>query len=241
MEPIYRITLELLQNRDFLNNFIYSNMNNNYYWSDDFSEEFYIQQAYDGFISTAFKQDETSILLPEIQFEYAVLHFDNIHISKKVKKILEKDHYIFKINHDLIKTAELISSSHKDSWLCDNYIKILQNLQNYNHGSIDFNILSVEVLDKYTNEIAAAEIGYRIGATYTSLSGFSRREKKYNNYGKLQMTLLSEYLKNNGYAFWNMGHASMQYKIDMGAAIYDRCDFLKIWTRYRDQTAMNYI
>jgi len=45
------------------------------------------------------------------------------------------------------------------------------------------------------------------------------------------MTLLSQYLEKNQYSFWNMGHPYMQYKIDLGAKILSREEFLIKWLK----------
>ncbi|MEN8717560.1 MAG: hypothetical protein ABF301_02725, partial [Sulfurovum sp.] len=87
---------------------------------------------------------------------------------------------------------------------------------------------SVE-LSNEKDELVAAEIGYLIGKTYTSLTGFSSKEKLYKNWGKLQMVLLGKYLEKEKFDFWNLGHPYMQYKFDLGALKYSRIDFLKRW------------
>ena len=48
-------------------------MNDSYYWSDDWSEEFYIELAKAGFISTTYDTKDRLILLPELQSDYAIL------------------------------------------------------------------------------------------------------------------------------------------------------------------------
>ena len=93
----------------------------------------------------------------------------------------------------------------------------------------DFKIISYELIDKQNNQLIAGEIGYKIYDTYTSLTGFSSKEKKYNNYGKLQLVLLALQLQKEKFAFWNLGQAYMQYKFDLGAIKYSRDDFLKRW------------
>ncbi len=82
---------------------IYSNTNVNYYLSDDFSKEFYILLAKTGFISTSIFIDNLFYLLPEIQFEYAILDFDNLHINKRVKKLINQNNFEFLINKDINK------------------------------------------------------------------------------------------------------------------------------------------
>ena len=43
-------------------------------------------------------KDEKFILLPEIQFEYALLDFKDIIIPRKVKRMLKQHNYILTIN-----------------------------------------------------------------------------------------------------------------------------------------------
>ncbi|RXJ70053.1 hypothetical protein CRV08_00375 [Halarcobacter ebronensis] len=204
-------------------------MNENYYWSDDFSNEFYIKAAQCGFITTSmYTKDNLFILLPEIQYEYAILNFEDIKIDKKVKKILEKKEYKFTINERFDEVLNKIQGYHKNSWINDNYIKIINNIKNTKLNS-NFKFITIEVSDLVTNKLISGEIGYKIGKTYTSLSGFTTREKKYNYWGKLQLVLLNDFLKNNDYKLWNLGHPQLQYKIDLGAKIYNRKDFIDRW------------
>ena len=206
---------------------IYSNTNVNYYLSDDFSKEFYILLAKTGFISTSIFIDNLFYLLPEIQFEYAILDFDNLHINKRVKKLINQNNFEFLINKDINKNLEKLNDYHKDNWLTNKYKDLIVNL--YKNPDNNFSILSIELYDKNSKELIAGEIGYKINSTYTSLSGFSSKNENYKNWGKLQMVLLAFYLEKNNFSFWNLGHPYMQYKFDLGAKLYSREDFLKRW------------
>lgn len=223
---IYYITLDDLNNEETLFKYIYPNMEENYYWSDDYSAEFYVKAAQCGFITTSMYREEKLILLPEIQFEYALMKFDEIKVSKKVKKLINEDKYELRINQRTQEVYEKIISYHKDSWLNNEYIKILNSI---NNQTSNFKFFSVELVEKETNLLISGEIGYQTGTIYTSLTGFTTREKKYNNCGKLQLVLLNYYLKDNGLKLWNLGHPQLQYKIDLGAKIYNRDHFLKLW------------
>lgn len=206
---------------------IYQNKDINYYVSSDFSEEFYILLAKSGFISTSITIDNQFFLLPEIQFEYAILDFINLHICKKVKKLINQNNFEFSINKNIKNVLENLEIYHNDNWLCGKYKDLILDL--YKNKRDDFSVLSVELYDKNSNKLIAAEVGYKINSTYTSLSGFSSKDKAYNNWGKLQMVLLGLYLKKNDFSFWNLGHPYMQYKFDLGAKIYTRDEFLKRW------------
>lgn len=226
---VYYISLEDIKDEDILFNHIYANTTTNFYISDDFSAEFYIQQALCGFISTSINFQNKFYLVPEIQFEYAILDFPNLHISKKVKKLLEKNDFEFCINTNLDEVVKNIQSHHKSNWLTNEYYEILKNLKNYHNPNINFELLSIELWDKNKSTLIAGEIGYKIGLTYTSLSGFCLKDKKFNNFGKLQMVILALYLEKNNFSFWNLGHPYMQYKFDLGAISFSREEFLKRW------------
>ena len=207
-------------------------MKNNYYWTDDWSEEFYILLAKAGFISTTYDTINGLVLLPELQYDYAILDFNNLHISNKVKKLLNKDGYKFCINTRFDEVTEKFSQQHKDNWLKEDYVELLKKLYiNYNEKN-NFKMISVELIDSDTKELISGEVGYIIGKIYTSLSGFSSKEKKYNNYGTLQLVLLAKYLKENNFKFWNLGHPHMEYKKRLGCKVYPRSEFLEQWNKY---------
>lgn len=226
---IHIITKEALD-KNILFNFIYKNKETNYYLSDDFSKDFYIELAFYGFISTSTVFENKLYLLPEMQFEYSILDFSNLHISKKVQKLLKRSEFEFCINKNIPLVLENIENFHKQNWLEKEYKDLILSLIDYKHSNIDFKIMSFELYDK-NSRLIAGEIGYRINKTYTSLSGFSSKEKIYNNWGKLQMVNSALYLEKNGYSFWNLGHPYMKYKFDLGAVLYKREDFLQRWLK----------
>lgn len=135
----------------------------------------------------------------------------------------------FSINTRFEEVLDKLKNHHKTNWLEKQYEELILDLQNYKHESINFQIISVELCDKRTNKLIAGEIGYKINSTYTSLTGFSSKEKIYNNWGKLQLVLLGLYLEEQNYSFWNLGHPYMQYKFDLGAKTYSREEFLQKW------------
>ncbi len=221
---IYPLTYEDVTNPSILLTRIYPDMERNYYWSEDFSAAFYIAQAKAGFIAVTDIYEGRELLLPEIQFSYALLHFENLHISKKVKKLLRKKNLKLQFTSDIHPIAENIRAHHKRCWLTERYEQTLLQTQDIQE---DFQILGCYIEED--GEMAAGEIGYIIGNTYTSLSGFSSREKRFKNYGTAQLVLLAHYLQENGFAFWNLGQSYMPYKFALGAKQYERGDFLKLW------------
>ena len=233
---IHYITRHNLNQDSYLEKIVYPNMRSNYYWSNNFSKEFYIDLAYAGFISITTQDSESNILLlPEMQFAYSILDFENLHISKKVKSLMRKGSFRFSINQRFYDVLEAIINHHDDNWLYGRYEELLEDIQHTPKNKRDFRIISVEVTCSFTGKLIAGEVGYIIGRTYTSLTGFSSKERAYSNYGNLQMVLLSQVLQKNGFAFWNLGHPYMEYKNSLGAKIYTREEFLKRWKIARDE------
>ena len=97
----------------------------------------------------------------------------------------------------------------------------------------------VTVYIKEKNTIIAGEIGYVIGETYTSLSGFCSSEKACQNYGTAQLVLLAQCLRAKGFKFWNLGHPNMDYKIKLGAKVTPRIEFLKRWLKDSSQKKLD--
>jgi len=205
-------------------------MHRDYYWSDDFSVEFYIAQAKAGFIAVTDHYEGRELLLPEIQYSYALLDFEDLHISKKVNKLLSNKNLKLKISQDIDKVFKGICVRHKHNWLTERYLNTLKKTQGLDKT---FQVISAYIEEN--DEIVSGEIGYIIGKTYTSLSGFSSREKRYNNYGTAQLVLLSKYLEENDFSFWNLGQSYMAYKLALGARVYERQVFLKRWFKETGQ------
>jgi len=226
-DKIYYLSKELFEDDFYFKEVICKNTQSNYYWSDKWDEEFYIKLAKKGFISTTYDTKDGLILLPELQLDYAILDFKDLHISKKVKKLLDSDRYIFSKNTQFDNVLDSIDKLHKYNWLKGKYRDLLSSLYNSNVKRDDFEVMSFELLCSDTKKLVAGEVGYKTGGVYTSLSGFSLRDKEYNNFGNLQLVLLSKYLEENGYKFWNLGHPHMEYKKKLGAKTYSRDEFLK--------------
>jgi Leu/Phe-tRNA-protein transferase len=221
---IHELPFEYLKEAKILESLIYPDMYKNYYWSSDFSPEYYIAQAKAGFIAVTDYYEEEELLLPEIQFSYALLDFKDLHISKKVKKLLQVKTLKLEISTELDEVANKIHASHKNCWLSPSYLEMIKATQ-----GLDENFQLVSVAIRKDAELIAGEIGYIIGKTYTSLSGFSSRKKEHCNYGTAQLVLLAQHLEKQGFAFWNLGQPYMSYKLALGAKIYERNIFLKRW------------
>ena len=220
---IHYLPYEALINPSYLEEAIYADTENNYYWSDDYSAQYYIAQAKAGFIAVSEVYNGQELLLPEIQFEYALLDLEQLHCSKKVAKLIRKNNLQLIIDNNIEEIAQYIDKTHKNTWLTKQYASTLRRTEGLDE---DFKVITAYV--EHQGEVIAGEIGYMIGKTYTSLSGFSKKNKEYNNYGTAQLVLLGRYLKENGFSLWSLGH-DIPYKKALGAEICERERFLERW------------
>lgn len=213
------------------------------FWSREWSPQFYVKLAKLGFITTAYELEDPGsdspppaivpILLPEIQKEYAVLDWQERHIGRTLRRwmksqLCQRASYRLVVGCDLAEIVRGIRQSHQPCWLIPEYEQLLESLLQ-DSGDESFELLPIG-LEADGGAIVAGEVGYRIGRTYTSLTGFmDRSDPSHNHAGKLQLHLLAEHLEASNYAFWNLGHPGMQYKLDLGARVLKRADFLMRW------------
>jgi Leu/Phe-tRNA-protein transferase len=86
------------------------------------------------------------------------------------------------------------------------------------------------------SDLVAAEVGYANGGTYTSLSGYYR--KNYPNAGRLQLTALGCLLKRCGFVMWDWG-MYMDYKVDYGGRKVPRDLFFSLYAQHLALTPLS--
>ena len=225
---IQEITFDDLTNPERLEHIYEAELD--FYWSSDWSPEFYIELAKAGFISVAHDFGGMHLLLPQIQSAYAVLDWENLHASRSTRRWMRSaacldQGYELSVGHDLFAVLDGIQTCHGDiNWMTGRYLDLLPALLIREWE--DFELMPIGLVNGF-GELVAGEIGYRCGWIYTSLTGFS--DRRHNHAGKLQLLRLGEFLREAGYAFWNLGHPYMQYKLDLGAIILKRTEFLERW------------
>ena len=221
---------------------IESDMVHDYYLSADWSKEFYLLQAARGFIAVGYTTPSgQDLVLPQFQFSYCLLDFDQIHISSKLKKSLRKlADWRLRINHDLSGVLQKLNEYHPNSWINDSYRSLIQDLHAdgplvirdpIENTEVFFQLCSIELYDP-EHQLVAGELGYVLGGTYTALTGFCERRKNVS-FGKVQILALAKTLEKCGFQFMNLGQPPtdqlMQYKAEIGGIVFSRSDFLCRW------------
>lgn len=248
---IHRIVPEMLEER-FLAAVLYPDLEHTHYWTSNWHPDFYIALARAGFISVSTDAPNVGrVLIPELQEAYAVLDWEHLHESRNLRRLrrsaqLQAEHIELRIADDGRRVVSALLAYHRENnWLCLEYRRMLEQLSETPRLPGRFSLRAIELWATTPQDdrdpaprLIAGEIGYTIGSVYTSLSGFSaRHEPRYADFGTLQIVLLAEALRENGFAFWNMGHTSQPYKLAVGAKPLPRAEFLERWIAVRDDTS----
>ena len=224
---------------------VYPRLEQAHYWSDSWDPAFYVALARAGFIAISSQHPEFGdVLLPELQRTYAVLDWEDLHRSRKLRRLmasgrLNDDGIELRVSNSVDAVLDRLADYHGEkSWICEAYQSLVRSLAG--DGSTHFAMHGVELWSRRCDELVCGELGYSIGRTYTSLSGFCRPgEPQWRHFGTLQQVLLARALRDAGYAFWNMGHAGLPYKWALGARVVPRQAFLERWLEARDRAAAN--
>jgi len=210
---------------------LYRDFEHDLYWSDCWDPDFYVELARRGFITVAVHHPELGeLMIPEMQEAYAVLDWERLHRSRSLRRWLRTPGadalgLELRVAPDCVRVLERLLDYHgADCWLGPAYRALMRALPFEPEGG--FALHGIELWSTRREELVAGELGYTIGRTYTSLSGFCRRDgPEQRHLGTLQIVRLAERLRDAGYAFWNLGQP-MAYKRALGARFVPRLDFL---------------
>ncbi len=246
-EPLLRIVPQFLAD-DALSRYIYPVMSRTYYWSDSWEAGLYIALARAGFISVCSEfPDAGFLLLPQIHDRCAVLDWKDRRVSGSTRAALRPERLRaagarLRITQGIDAVLEgLAACWGEESWFHPPYVGLMRALaaSGKSGGAFpggSFNLFAVELLADGSDKPVAGELGYAIGSTWTSLSGFMHPDrKKWNNMGKVQLHALAAVLESTGFSFWNLGMSQMQYKLDLGARVVERRRFLERWLPAREE------
>eukprot|EP01134_Creolimax_fragrantissima_P007276 CFRG7276T1 len=98
----------------------------------------------------------------------------------------------------------------------------------YNNAPDTVRVRTIELWDKAGKQLVAGEVGYTIGRTYTSLSGFTGE----SGAGTVQCAALGRLLERCGFSYWDLG-MSMEYKKNLGAKSLPRLKYLSLLAEAR--------
>jgi Leu/Phe-tRNA-protein transferase len=155
----------------------------------------------------------------------SVLFFDHVHVPRTVKRLLNR--YELRINVEFERIVDNCVRKHGSIWMTPFFLETVRAIRAMNRNDVIFTSFGL-----YRNgELAAGEFGTITGRIYSSYSGYYDE----NNAGSVQMILTARYLKENGFAFWDLG-MPLPYKSTLGAKTINLECFTKLWRRHHLET-----
>jgi Leu/Phe-tRNA-protein transferase len=165
------------------------------------------------------------ILLIKSHRRRSVHHLSPLHVSQS--DLRRSRGTTLRFSHNFERCLRETVVTHRERWLTDALCASLTQLAGEPHDGV--RALSVEL---YRDEsLIAGEIGYQVGAAYTSLSGFYRE----SGAGKTQLLALGPALRRAGFALWDLG-MPMEYKRSLGAELIGREPFLELYRSHATGT-----
>ncbi|MDR1030629.1 MAG: GNAT family N-acetyltransferase [Treponema sp.] len=162
------------------------------------------------------------LLLPKLHLIRSVLFFSDLHIKKSIKPLLPR--YELKVDTDFQDIMEKCVHIHGDDWLTPPLQESLIQIRTYK----DLNVRPISFGVYRNGELKAGEFGVVTGRVYTSYSGYYEE----NSAGTVQMVLTAQYLKEQGFAFLDLG-MPLAYKDTLGACTLVPSYFVRLFRSAR--------
>lgn len=190
----------------------------------DFSPEFIAGLMEAGFLvmSTSVpgsKGEPLYILLPKLHQVRSALFFENLHIKKSIRRYLNR--YELRVDEDFDFIVQRCVEIHGADWLTPPLVAAIQFIR---HTS-EFSVRPTSFSLYRDGKLVAGEFGITSGRVYTSYSGYYDE----GNAGTVQLIKTTEYLRDNGFTFFDLG-MPLDYKGDLGALDIGPVEFVK-WFR----------
>ncbi|GAB1433728.1 hypothetical protein MASR2M29_23550 [Spirochaetota bacterium] len=161
-------------------------------------------------------------LLPKLHFKRCILCPSDMHTSRTAKRNASR--YALSISSCFGHVLDACVNTHGDGWLVPKLRTAFRKLHAGEKGPL--RLLSAELWDMTEEEAiypCAGEIGYAIGSSYTSLSGYRTRSGS----GTVQLFALGAFLAMAGYSCWDLG-MELPYKMAIGASLLPREEYIPI-------------
>jgi Leu/Phe-tRNA-protein transferase len=210
---------------------IASNYGEEFCVSRNFSPGFVAQLMYSGFLvmSARLAAGEAGgkyILLPKHHLTRNVLFFDDLHVSKTARRMIDRRSSVYelRVNTDYDRIVENCVARHGDGWLTKPLLGSLRRIRN--NGAQAVRPCSFGLYLR--GSLCAGEFGVAAGRVYTSYSGYHDG----NSEGTMQMILTARHLERSGFDFWDLG-MPLDYKYILGARDIGIREFVKIFRAAR--------
>jgi Leu/Phe-tRNA-protein transferase len=160
------------------------------------------------------------ILLPKLHLERSALFFENLHVKKSARRLLNR--YELKADVEFDRIVDRCVEKHGSDWLTPPLVECIKEIRR-TESLKDTAYPSSFALYR-DRELVAGEFGVICGNVYTSYSGYYDED----NAGTVQLILTTRYLQKNGFLFFDLG-MPMDYKTSLGAVNIYPDEFVKLF------------
>jgi Leu/Phe-tRNA-protein transferase len=158
------------------------------------------------------------VLLPKLHLERSILFWDDLRETKSARRLLRR--YELRCGRDFDLILENCVRVHGDDWLtaplCES-IRHIRQIPDCPVRMVSFGVYR-------EGELKAGEFGVATGRVYTSYSGYYDEDSS----GTVQMLLTGRYLRDKGFAFWDLG-MPLNYKERLGAKNVSPAEFVELF------------
>lgn len=140
-----------------------------------------------------------------------IIDFNEFKFPKKTRRYVRQQFgdYTLTFNKNFDLCVQTLVAQYDETWVVPPLIDALKRI--HDNPDDEVSVDSVELWNK-DGELVAGELGFITHNAYASLCGFHIED----NSGTVQMAALGTWLKENGFAYWDLG-MEMDYKYVYGA------------------------
>lgn len=140
-----------------------------------------------------------------------IVDFDEFKFPKKTRRYIRQHFgdYTLTFNKNFDLCAETLIAQYDETWVVPPLLDALKAI--HDNPDDEVSVDSVELWSP-DGDLVAGELGFITHNAYASLCGFHIED----NSGTVQMAALGTWLKENGFAYWDLG-MEMDYKYAYGA------------------------
>lgn len=140
-----------------------------------------------------------------------IVDFKEFTFPKKTRRYVRQQFadYTLTFNKNFDLCAQTLISQYDETWVVPPLLDVLRAI--HDNPDDEVSVDSVELWNK-EGKLVAGELGFITHNAYASLCGFHIED----NSGTVQMAALGTWLKENGFAYWDLG-MEMAYKYVYGA------------------------